>query len=572
MAVAIQVPSSTDPSRLDATLTRLRAGATGWANAPVDERIAVARGMLAGYLRVAERQVEAACAAKGLAYGTAQEGEEWLAGVYPTVRILRQTIEQLESIQLTGTTTVGPLSRTIDGRLSTRIFPMNLADKLAAGGVTCDVHVLAGVDEAAFERDRARWYKRPDHEGKIALVLGAGNVNSIPPTDVITKMFLEGKVCVLKMNPVNAYVGPLLEEAWSDLLQRDWLAVVYGGAEEGKYLCEHPLVDEIHITGSDKTHDMIVWGPPGPEREERKRRNDPLLKKEISSELGNVSPVLVVPGPWDDKTLGFQAENIAGMMTNNASFNCNAAKMVITPKGFAKRDWLFDRIMAKAGETPARKAWYPGAKDRYAKLTKERKGVRTAGAAGADALPWTLIPGLDAGDANELAFSMEPFCSIVSATEVGSSEDPIEFLDRAVSFANDKLWGTLVATLVVHPKTLKDPSVADAFERAITRLKYGAVGVNLWPSYAFALGDTPWGAHPSSRLADIQSGRGWVHNTHMLEHIEKVVVRAPVTQAPKPPYFPSHKSARELGRALVAFDATGSWLKFPAVAIAGLKG
>ena len=72
-----------------------------------------------------------------------------------------------------------------------------------------------------------------------------------------------------------------------------YLAVCYGGADVGAYLVEHPLIDEIHITGSDKTHDMMVWGPPGPEREERKRKKEPKLKKEITSELGNVSPVIV---------------------------------------------------------------------------------------------------------------------------------------------------------------------------------------------------------------------------------------------------------------------------------------
>ena len=34
--------------------------------------------------------------------------------------------------------------------------------------------------------------------------------------DVLTKMFNEGKVCILKMNPVNAYLGPFLEEAFAD--------------------------------------------------------------------------------------------------------------------------------------------------------------------------------------------------------------------------------------------------------------------------------------------------------------------------------------------------------------------
>ncbi len=52
-----------------------------------------------------------------------------------------------------------------------------------------------------------------------------------------------------------------------------------------------------------------------------------------------------------------------------------------------------------------------------------------------------------------------------------ASADPVEFLDQAVAFANERLGGTLAATLVVHPKTLAEPRLPEAVERAITRLR-----------------------------------------------------------------------------------------------------
>ena len=143
------------------------------------------------------------------------------------------------------------------------------------------------------------------------------------------QLFNEGKACILKCNPVNAYLGPLVEEAFGEAIDRGWLRVVYGGAEEGGYLAHHPGVDEIHVTGSDRTHDALLWGAPGPEREERKKRGTPLLGKDLTSELGNVTPVLVVPGAWTDRELEYQADNVAGMVTHNASFNCIAGKMLV---------------------------------------------------------------------------------------------------------------------------------------------------------------------------------------------------------------------------------------------------
>src|SRR6516162_8109575 len=97
-----------------------------------------------------------------------------------------------------------------------------------------------------------------------------------------------------------------------------------------------------------------------------------------------------------------------------------------------------------------------------------------------------------------------------------------EFLKKAVDFANTRLWGTLSATLIVHPKSTKDRHISDAVERAIARLRYGTVCVNAFPGMSFAFGSPPWGSYPGSTPDNIQSGQGWVHNTAMLEGIEKV--------------------------------------------------
>ncbi len=154
-------------------------------------------------------------------------------------------------------------------------------------------------------------------------------------------------------------------------------------------------------------------------------------------------------------------------------------------------------------------------------------------------------------------------------TSVGSA-DPIEFLDRAVAFANEKLWGTLNATLVVHPATGRDPELGAAVERAIVNLRYGSVGVNVWPGLLFAFGTPPWGAHPSSSLADVQSGIGWVHNALMFAGIEKAVIRAPVVSKPKPAYSITHRTARTLMRRMTRLDEHGSWAKVPGVIQAAL--
>ena len=566
----LDAPAASSPSALDAAVARVREAAPGWARAPLADRIDLARELQAGCARVATRMAEAACQAKGIPIGAPQAGEEWLSGPWVTLRVLRQTAESLQALAAGGNTPIGPVGRTADGRVKVGVFPLSLQDRLLFMGVTGEVHLEAGLDEAALDERRAAFHRRPDHAGRTCLVLGAGNINAIPTTDVIGKLFTEGKTCILKMNPVNAYLGPLIEAGFAAAVARGLLVVVHGGAEEGRYLCHHPGVDEVHVTGSAATHDAIVWGPAGPEREARKARNEPLLAKEITSELGAVSPVLVVPGPWDTRRLAFQAESVAGMVTHNASFNCNAAKLIITPRGWRLRERFLDLVVEAMARAPARLAWYPGAAERYRALTSGRSGLRAAGPAPAGTLPWTLVPGLDAA-APDPAFSTEPFCAILSETSVGS-DDPIEYLEAATAFANERVWGSLSASLVVHPTTAADPATGAAVERAIRRLRYGSVNVNVWAGYAFAVGSTPWGAFPGHTLRDIGSGRGFVHNTSMLDGVEKCVMRQPAWNLPKPVYFPSHRTAHVVGRRLVALESGGGWGSVPAVAAAAVMG
>ena len=564
-----RAPQVTPAAQLDEALRRLRDRARAWAQLPLPGKAALARALAEGVARTAARMVAAASPVKGIVPGTPAEGEEWLAAPYALLRILQQTHRSLVLLQRNGNTPVGKTRLTADGRLSVDVFPASRMDSVLFAGLRGEVHLQAGVGEEELAATRASFHRSPAHDGRVALVLGAGNVNSIPGADVACKLFNEGEVCLLKVNPVNAYMGPILREAFSAAIAQGWLAVVQGGAEEGSYLAHHPHVDSVHVTGSDRTHDALVWGPPGEEREARRARNEPLLAKPITSELGNVTPVLVVPGPWTERELAYQADDVAGMLTQNSSFNCVAGKVLVLPRGWALRERFLQLVLDLLARTPARRAWYPGAAERYRALTEGRSQLRRVGG-GEDALPWTLILGCDAADPTERAFTTEPFCAVLSVTEVGS-EDPFEYLSAAVRFANERLWGTLAASLLASGKTLADPTTAAGVEGAVRALRYGCVSVNLFPGLGYASGSGPWGAYPGSTLADIQSGRGLVHNTRMLEGVEKLVMRGPAAGRMKLPWFPSHRTNHLLGPRLTALEATGRWSKLPGVVAAALR-
>ena len=569
-AAAVAIPPAMPFPQLDASIAKVRDGCREFAKLSIDDRISLLERMRLGYREIAEESVRLACAAKGIDFSSPTSGEEWLGGPMVTIRVIRLTEAALREVKQYGAPRIKPsdIRDLPDGRIAVKVFPTNSFDSTLLARHLGEVYMQPGITRANLKDHQARFYKKP-HEGRVCLVLGAGNVNAIPPTDVVYKMFVEGTACVLKMNPVNAYLGPLIERAFQPLVSRGFLQVVYGGAEEGAYLAQHSGIDEIHITGSDKTHDAMVWGL-GPDSAARRARNEPLLTKSISSELGNISPVLVVPGAWDEASLEFQAANIAGQVCNNASFNCNSAKLLVTSKPWSGRARLLELVQKNLGKGGVRTAYYPGAEQRWKQFTDGRANVKLVGEAKPGQLPYAILPDLDPNDVQDRVWSQEPWCTVLSETSF-ERPDAAGFLQDAVKFVNEKVWGTLCATLIVHPSTLADPAGKAAVEQAIADLKYGAVVINTWGGAVFGLGTAPWGGHPSSNLQDIQSGLGWVHNTFLLEGIEKMVLRAPAKAFPISPWFPGHRTQDVLGRRLTDFEMEPSWLKIPGIAMAGMK-
>ena len=143
---------------------------------------------------------------------------------------------------------------------------------------------------------------------------------------------------------------------------------------------------------------------------------------------------------------------------------------------------------------------------------------------------------------------------------------------RGLSDANETLWGSLNAGIIVHPKSLRDPEVARAVDQAIADLRAGSVVVNHWPAISYALVSTPWGAFPGHEMYDIRSGSGVVHNTYLFDKPEKSVIRGPFRVFPKPPWFVTNRQSHAIGEHMARFEAAPSWGKLPGLFWAALRG
>jgi len=548
----------------DRLLVRLVDRQAAWSALGPRVRAQILRQCLARLGDVAADWVRLGCAAKGIAPDSDLTGEEWLAGPMTSARGIRLMAETLERLPALAPV---PMSTRPDGRHVATVFPFGTFDRLLYAGLRGDLWMQPG--QAA---SRAQVYRNPDaprasHDGGCALVLGAGNVSSIGPLDVLSLLVAEDRVALLKLNPVNEYLEPIFANAFAPLIEAGFMAIVRGGADVGLALCQHPLVDRIHLTGSRRTFDAIVWGSTDDEQRRRREARDPRVAKPMTAELGCVTPILVVPGPWSDGDLEFHARHVAGMVANNASFNCVAGKVLVLPSRWPLRDAFVAKVAAALARTPARRAYYPGARDRYAAFLAHYPGARVVGPAGDGVVPWTLIPDVPAVR-GEYALSEEAFCGVIATVDVDAAE-PDEYLARAVPFANDVIEGTLSCVLLVHPRTRR--AIPAAVDRAIADLRYGGIGVNVWSAVHFAIGVTSWGAYPGHTTEDVGSGLGVVHNSLLFDHPEKSVVYAPFRMWPTPVWFADHRNLSGVGRLMAAFERQPSWGRLPAILSAALR-
>ena len=564
-----------DTINLDNSLTILRSNKDHWALLSISKKIDLLDQTIKRSVEFAEDWAMAGSKAKGLDPNSPLSGEEWIGGPYAFLnwmQYMKKTLQKLNS----GKSAIDNLkiSERPNGQTVARVYPNNIFEKLILSNSYIDVWMKEGVTPKNLEDSVALFYKQHNPKGGVTLVLGAGNVSSIVPLDIFYKLYVEGEVVMIKMNPINDYLGPIFEKIFAPFIENGFIKFAYGGGDVGAYLTHHDDVETIHITGSGRTHDVIVFGS-GEEGQRRKSENRPVLNKPISSELGGISPTIVVPGPWSKGDFKFQAENIATQKLQNAGHNCIATQVLIMPEEWIGTEKLLHEVEKTITNAESRPAYYPGAEDRQNAAKQHPKAkVLDSG------VDRTIIYDVDT-HLDEPCFTDEYFSPVLTTVSI-SGKDPAVFLLEAVKFANEKLDGTLGANIIIHPKTIKAHKVA--LDSAIADLRYGGIGVNTWCALAFLGAGAAWGAYPGHTLDDIQSGNGVVHNAFLFDKPQKTVATGPfrnfprsilsgdLHMAPRPPWFITNKTAHKTAERLTYLIGTGNLLSLPGIFTSALRG
>jgi hypothetical protein len=559
------MPSSRE--EIDQALGVVSAHRQKWVDLPIEDKIALLEQVQRDFRKVWDRWVEYSVEAKGTETRETGNDRDWLE-VSPINRLHNALLLSLKDIRNGQKPAIpGGYRELANGQVAARVFPNSLAHAFVFRDVNIDVWLEPDVTLDEAHANQAEKYFKSDIQGKVALVLGAGNASVLPSSDTFHKLFVDQCVVILKMNPVNAYIGPLMEEAYRVLIEGGFLRIVYGGAEEGNYLVHHEMVDEVHMTGSDRTFDAIVFGP-GEEGRERKLARDPIVAKPIQGELGCITPWIVVPGEWNEKQVKQQAAKMAFWMMRHEGYICFAPRILILYERWPQRQAFLDALINALSKVVPIRAYYPGSAETQKSFVKAHPEAIEIGGGLEGHVPWTVIPGLDPTVSNDICFRRESFSGLCGEVTLDAKSAP-DFIDKAVDFINKSIWGTLSVTIVVDEKQ-SDPELAASVERAIENLRYGTVALNGPGVLGFATMIAPWGGYPGSPIEDIQSGTCKVTNGLMLHRPQKTVVRAPFNWWPYP-FLSTAKNLDVFSRKLAGFEANPGLSKLPGLFWSALR-
>lgn len=462
-----------------------------------------------------------------------------------------------------------------NGQVVVQVAPLTTQDKFGpfqkcVGQVYLDPKVVTNdTDVKTFDFEQFE----SKNEG-VTLILGAGNQTFLTFVDTLHALFQTNRVAYVKHHPLRANLDGIFRRIFAPLIAKHYVDTeVDIGVEHSKVLVYSPRITHVHMTGGKDTHDAIVWGGASQQSLERQQ---PVLKASMTSELGCVTPWIIVPGHYTTQQLLHQASSIAKSVYLNASANCNAPKVLILSNQWPQREEFMSMVLEEWQSHVSPCTWYPGSKARWDRFRQEYPDaelLESLGGVDNDQRLETPLLGKDCplalpllsirvtvdmsteeghqAAAKEYCFLTEPFAPVLTFATL--SDDT--FLESAVQLCNDYNYGSLSCSITV-PIELEG---SEEVESAISCLEYGSIAVNAWTGLAYAVMPLTWGAFPGETLNAVESGIGQVKNTYFIPNVQKSVLRTPLVDK-------IHgEMERDLDRSTREVEATARFLLAPGV-------
>mmetsp|Transcript_7140 Transcript_7140/g.18246 ORF Transcript_7140/g.18246 Transcript_7140/m.18246 type:complete len:380 (+) Transcript_7140:124-1263(+) len=346
----------TDFSRIEESLKTLHQNRLGWASMQASEKAKILEHCLGNIVDISDEWVQKTVQVKG-SYENG-EGEETMA----LSSIALMTRDYVTCLKANYKPAIPKVRHNKErDQVVCEVFPTGLL-RLAFLGMKGEVWVKRGE---GLTQGLAPDVLDGSTPPPVFLILGAGNQAPAVVGDILHCLCTQNGVGILKMNPVNDFLGPVIEKAFKPLVDKGVLQIVYGGGETGAFLCNHDLVTEVHMTGSADTFNAIKWKGKPPRPSAGATIPKATFEKPLYGELGCITPYIIVPGDWSDSDIDSKARQCVSAKVHNAGHNCIALEVLVVPKGWHLREKFMDRIRHYLSKCENRSAWYPGSRKRY---------------------------------------------------------------------------------------------------------------------------------------------------------------------------------------------------------------
>lgn len=472
---------------------------------------------------------------------TVAEGEEWLGGPFASTIALQYYIDFLRN------NTFITEDLIIDNKI--HIFPNKPIEKLLFPFITADMHFSKNMSKSDIINSRGFGTRLGFKKG-ISLILGAGNVSSIPLLDTIYDMVVNRHCILLKLNPVNEYLKPVFEKVFENFISKGFMVVTTGDINVSSYMTAHSGITNMHLTGSDKTYENIVYGSTLSQKDKGKKTLSKKNKKPFTTELGNVTPFIIHPGNWSNSEIKFQARKIVTAKLNNNGFNCIAAQVIVLPKNWKLSQQLVEAIKKQLATEKDRLAYYPNSTENLKRLKSKKTIIQENDLTCATP---HLTKDLELNDYYE---KNEVWSSTLFFKYLEHDSD-LDYVNKAISYVNQDVWGNLGIAVLIKKHNSK--KVKDITKNYVDNLKYGTIAINEWPALGFIIPTMPWGGYPGNKDSDIQSGQGYVHNAYFFESPLKGVLyskfKLPFVD---PVWFTSNKKGSKVFKNLTYYQIENS--------------
>ncbi|MYW16356.1 aldehyde dehydrogenase, partial [Streptomyces sp. SID2955] len=198
------LPSTAQRWQIDQAVDDLVRGEAAWAACDLAKRRELLLRMSAATAEAAEAWVRAAVAYKRLPSGSPLVGEEWITGPYPVLTSLGALAGSITALEESRSPVDGfSFGRAPGGRVAVRVLPHSIWDRLLLNGFDAEVWMQPGITEEQVRRTAGLALLRPADTRGVGVVLGAGNITSIPILDVLYELYAHNRVVALKLNPVT---------------------------------------------------------------------------------------------------------------------------------------------------------------------------------------------------------------------------------------------------------------------------------------------------------------------------------------------------------------------------------